>query len=59
MASLAREAVDLACGSLAPATDVPATRGDQREALALESLLVTAEFFARQGRAFKRPGVSP
>ena len=54
--ALAHEAVELVCGGLAPATALPATRRGQREAVALESLLVTAEFFAREGRAGKRPG---
>ncbi len=54
--ALAHEAVALVCSGLAPATALPATRQTQREAVALESLLVTAEFFAREGRAFKRSG---
>ena len=56
--ALAHEAVELVCSGLAPATTLPASRQNQHEAVALDNLLVTAEFFAREGRAFKRPGAS-
>ncbi len=50
--SLALEAVSLACEGVAPAVPVSAERAAHREAIALQNLLVTAEFFAREGRAF-------
>ena len=67
IADLAREAVNFACEQydvddprpvIASATNVPGSRTAHREAAALESLLVTAEFFARDGRTGKRPGAS-
>ena len=50
--SLAYEAVALACSDVAPAIPVPDDRIEHREAIALEHLLVVAEFFAREGRVF-------
>ena len=54
--SLAREAVVLACNDVAPSVLATTARAEHREAIALENLLVTAEFFAREGRAFSIAG---
>lgn len=53
---LAEEAVELACDGVISAVSAPESRAAQPEAAALEQLLVTAEFFARESRAFRRQG---